>query len=125
MTNKGPATKLVPNQPNAMEAQFAHLEVLVTSMASNMATQVKPTTLAPSDFSIQGFSPRFFYGARFSKPLGPDEIKLSILNDHVSGAIDDKTLIKVSTTTPITKANARVWEPHGADKRLDPQHGEA
>jgi len=42
--NKGLATKLAPNQPNAMEASFAHLEAPVMNMASNMVTLVKPTT---------------------------------------------------------------------------------
>jgi hypothetical protein len=72
-----------------------------------MATQVKPIALAPSDFLVQGFDPRFFCGARFSRPLGPNEIKSSNLDYHVLGAIDDKTLLKVSTTPPITKANVQ------------------
>jgi hypothetical protein len=49
--NKRLATKLTPNQPNAMEAQFTCLEALVTNMASIMVAQVKPTTPTPSDFS--------------------------------------------------------------------------
>ncbi len=36
VANKGLTTKSTPNQPNALEARFAHLEVLVTNMASNM-----------------------------------------------------------------------------------------
>ncbi len=36
VANKGPATKLTPNQPNAMEARFACLEALLTNMASIM-----------------------------------------------------------------------------------------
>jgi hypothetical protein len=51
MANKRLTTKLAPNQPDVMEAWFAHLEVLVTSMASNMATKVKPTTLVLGDYS--------------------------------------------------------------------------
>jgi hypothetical protein len=38
MANKGPTTKSTPNQPNAMEVLFTHLEALVTSMAFNMAS---------------------------------------------------------------------------------------
>ncbi len=34
--NEGSATKLAPNQPNAMEARFACLEALVMNMASSM-----------------------------------------------------------------------------------------
>jgi hypothetical protein len=34
--NKGPVTKLDPNQPNAMEAWFACLEALVMNTTSNM-----------------------------------------------------------------------------------------
>jgi hypothetical protein len=48
--NKGLATKSALNQANAREAWFACLEALVMSMASNMASQVKPTTLAPNDY---------------------------------------------------------------------------
>jgi gluconate kinase len=40
MCSKGSTTKLVQGQPNTMEARFAWLEALVTSMA----TQVKSTT---------------------------------------------------------------------------------
>ncbi len=36
--NKRSAIKSFPNKPNAMEARFAHLEVLVTNMASIMAS---------------------------------------------------------------------------------------
>jgi hypothetical protein len=36
-TNKGSATKSTPNQPYAMEAQFACLEALMMCMASSMA----------------------------------------------------------------------------------------
>ncbi len=103
--NKGSAGKSTPNQPNAMEAWFAHLEALVTSMASNMAAHVKPTAPTPCDFSVQGFDPKFFCGARFSGPLGLDEIESSIPNDHVLKGANDKTLVKVSTTAPITRAN--------------------
>jgi hypothetical protein len=46
-----------------MEARFAHLEALVTNMASNMVAQMKPITLVPSDSLIHGFDPRFFCGA--------------------------------------------------------------
>jgi hypothetical protein len=38
VADKKLATKSTPNQPNAMEAQFAHLEALVTNAASNMVT---------------------------------------------------------------------------------------
>ncbi len=38
----GLSTKLIPNQPNTMEAQFAWLETnLVANVASNMVAQVK------------------------------------------------------------------------------------
>jgi hypothetical protein len=33
-----------------MEAQFARLEAVVTSMASNMVTQLKPITFVLGDF---------------------------------------------------------------------------
>jgi hypothetical protein len=89
-----------------MEAWFARLKALVTSMASDMAAHVKPTALAPCDSSVQGFNLGFFCGARFLGPLGPDEIKSSIFDDHVLEAVDDKTLVKVSIVAPITKANA-------------------
>jgi len=51
MANKGLATKSTSNQPNSMEAWFAHLKAFVTSMASNMATQMKPITPMPGDSS--------------------------------------------------------------------------
>jgi hypothetical protein len=47
------------------------------------------------------------------------------LDDHVSRVAGDKTLVKVSTFAPITKANVRMHEPQGVDERLDPKHGEA
>ncbi len=53
----------------------------MTSMASNMAAHVKPIAHTPSDFLAQGFDLGFFYGAGFSRPLGPNEIKLGIPND--------------------------------------------
>ncbi len=62
VTNKGLDIELVPNQSNAMETCFTRLEELVTSMASSMVTQVKPTTFAPGDFSAQGFDLGFFWG---------------------------------------------------------------
>jgi hypothetical protein len=103
-----------------MEAWFACLEVLVTSMASRMASNVKPIAFVPSDFSSQSFDLRFFYGAKFSRPLSMDEIKLGIIDDHVSRPTNDKTMVKVSTITLITKASARMQEPHGVDKRFYP-----
>jgi len=54
---------------------------------------VKPITLVPNDFSTQGFDPGFFYGVVFSRPLGLDEIKLGIPNDHVLRVVGDKTLV--------------------------------
>jgi hypothetical protein len=90
-----------------MEAQFAHLEVLVTSMASSMVAQVKPTTPELSDFSAQGFDLGFFCGAGLLKPLGPNEIELSIPNDHILRVADDKSLVRVSTSAPIIRANVR------------------
>jgi hypothetical protein len=65
MANKRLTTKSTPNQPKAMEAKFGHLEVLVMIMASNMASQVKPTTLALGDSSTQVFNLRFFMGLNF------------------------------------------------------------
>jgi hypothetical protein len=50
----------------------------------------------------------FFCGARFSRSLSPNEIESSIPNDQVSGADDDKTMVKVLTITPITKGSARM-----------------
>jgi hypothetical protein len=108
VANKGSTTKLVPNQPNAMEAHFACLEPLVMNMASNVASQVKPIAPTLSDSLTQGFDLKFFYGVNFFGPLGPDGIKSSILNDHVSKVAGDKTLVKVSTTAPITRANAQM-----------------
>ncbi len=58
--NKRLATKSAINQPNVMEA-------LVTSMAANMVIQVKPIVHVPIDFSAQGFDPRFFCEAKFSR----------------------------------------------------------
>ncbi len=66
-------------------------------MASSMVAQMKPTTLAPSDFLVQGFDLGFFCGVGFSRPLGLNEIKSGILDDHVLRVINEKTLIKVST----------------------------
>jgi hypothetical protein len=40
VTNKGLATKLVQDQPNTMEAKFAQLKALITSMVA----QVKSIT---------------------------------------------------------------------------------
>ncbi len=104
--SKGPTTKSTPNQPNAMEAWFARLEVLVTNMASNMVTLVKPTTLALNYFSTQGFDLGLFCGAGFSRPLSPNEIELGISNDYVLRATNDKTMVRVLTITLITRASA-------------------
>lgn len=65
MANKGLTTILAPNQPNAMGAQFTHLEMLVTSMASNMATNVKPIAPMLGDYLAQGFDLGFFVGLDF------------------------------------------------------------
>jgi hypothetical protein len=108
MANNGPTTKSTPNQPNAMEALFAHLEVLVTRMACTMASHVKPTGLAQSDSLVQGFDLRFFDGVRFSGPLCVDGIELDIPDDHVLKVVSDKTLITVLTTAPITRASVRM-----------------
>jgi hypothetical protein len=61
-----------------------------------------------SDSLAQGFDPNFFYGVKFFGPLGPNGIKSNIPNDHVSKVAGDKTLVKVSTTAPITRANAQM-----------------
>jgi hypothetical protein len=94
-----------------METRFAHLKALVMNMASSMASQVKPTTLALGDSSTQGFNLRFFYATKFLGPLGLDEIESDIPNDHVLEVINDKTLIRVLTAAPITRASARVQKP--------------
>jgi len=94
-----------------MEAHFACLEPVVMNMASNMASQVKPIAPTLSDSLAQGFDPRFFYGVKFFGPLSPDGIESSILNDHVSKVASDKTLVRVSTTAPITRANVQMQEP--------------
>ncbi len=104
-TIKRPATKLAPNQPNGMEAWFAHLEVLVTNMASNMVTQMKPTSML-GDSSTQDFDLGFFCGARLSRPLGLNEIEWGIPDDYVLSVVDDKTQVRVSTTTLIIRASA-------------------
>jgi len=39
--NKWPSTKSTPNQPNTMEAWFAQLKVLATSMASSTVAHLK------------------------------------------------------------------------------------
>jgi hypothetical protein len=111
MANKRLTTILAPNQPNAMGAQFTHLEVLVTSMAFNMATHVKPKAHVLGDYLAQGFDLGFFCGARFLRPLGPNEIKLNIFDDHVLGAINDKTLVSLLTFAPITRGSVKVHEP--------------
>jgi hypothetical protein len=87
-----------------MEAQFTHLEVLVMSMAFNMVAHVKPMAPALNDSLAQGFDLGFFYGVGFSRPL--NEIELSIPNDYVSWVVGGKTLVRVLTTTPITRASA-------------------
>ncbi len=80
----------------------------MTSIASNMVTQLKPITFVSGDFLTQGFDLGFFWGVGFSGPLSPSEIKSDIPNDHVFKAANDKTLVKVSTTTPTTRASARM-----------------
>jgi hypothetical protein len=75
-------------------------------MAFSIMSQVKPLTPMPSDFSTQGFDLGFFYGVGFLGPLGLDEIEWGILDDHVSGAINGKTLVRVLIVAPITRANA-------------------
>ncbi len=81
------------------------------STTSNMVTQVKPITSMLDDFSIQGFDLGFFYGVGFLGALGLDEIESNITNHHVSKSIGDKTLIKVSTVAPTTKASAQMQKP--------------
>jgi hypothetical protein len=49
----------------------------------------------------------------------------NIPKDHVSRVTNDGNLIKVSTTTLMTKENVCVLEPRGVDERLDPQCGKA
>ncbi len=64
------------------------------------------STYAKWLFSL-GFNPRFFCGVKFSRPLGPNEIELSIPNDHVLKATNNKTMVKVSIITPIIRAS--IW----------------
>jgi hypothetical protein len=71
-----------------------------------MATKVKPTPPTSSDFSTWGFDLKFFVGLEFSWPLSSNEIKLDVPDDHISKVIGDKTVVRVATTAPITKANA-------------------
>lgn len=66
---------------------------------------MKPTTFLLNDSSVQGFNPRCFYGARFLGPLA-NEIESDILDDHVLRVTGEKTLIRVLTSAPITKASA-------------------
>jgi hypothetical protein len=47
------------------------------------------------DFLAQSFDLGFFCGPRFLRPLGPDEIKSSIFDDHVSRAAGDNNTTKV------------------------------
>jgi hypothetical protein len=49
----------------------------------------------------------------------------NIPKDHVSKVTNDGNLIKVSTTTLMTRENVHVLEPRGVDGRLDPQRGKA
>jgi hypothetical protein len=62
----------------------------------------------PCDFLTNGFDLGFFYGVRFLRPLGLDEIKSCIPDDHVSRVACDKTLVRVSTIAPITRANVQM-----------------
>jgi len=67
---------------------------------------MKPTALMLGDSLTQCFNLGCFCGVGFSRSLSPNEIELGVLNDLVSRAIGDETLVKVSITTPITKASA-------------------
>ncbi len=62
----------------------------------------------PSEYSAQGFDLECLCGVGFPRPLGLDEIELNIPDDHVSGATNDKTLVKVLIVAPITRANVQV-----------------
>jgi hypothetical protein len=75
-------------------------------MAFNMVAHVKPTTHVLNDYSTKGFELGFIYGVGFLGPLGPYEIELNILDDYVSGVANDKTMVRVLTTTPIIRASA-------------------
>jgi hypothetical protein len=104
-TIKRSATELAPNQPNGMEAWFAHLEALVTNMASNMVTQMKPT-FTLSDYLAQDFNLGFFCGVGLSRSLGLNEIKWGIPDHYVLWVVDGKTQVRVSTTTLTIRASA-------------------
>jgi hypothetical protein len=43
----------------------------------------------------------------------------NILKDHVSKVPNDGNLIKVSTTTLVSKENVHVLKPQGVDEKLD------
>lgn len=59
------------------------------------------------------------------KPLAPNHDMSNIPKDHVSKVANDGNLIRVSTTTLMTRENVCVLEPQGVDEKLDPQHGKA
>jgi len=84
-----------------MEARFAHLEALVTNMASNMVAHVKPHAYGSGGIKDQentpffGLDPRYFYGAGFSRPLAPNDVLMDILGNNVLGVFDDGNPFKV------------------------------
>ncbi len=59
-------------------------------------------------FQFKFLTLNVFYGVGFSGPLSLDEIESNISNDHVSGAVGDKSLVKVMIVTSITRANAQM-----------------
>ncbi len=67
----------------------------------------------------------FFAKVGLSRPLGLDDIELGIIDDHVLGATDDKTLVRVLIITLITRANVKVQKPQRVNKKSNDRHGEA
>lgn len=71
------------------------------------------------------FTFRIFCGVKFLGPLTLDDGILKILGDHVSKVVGDGNLIKVSITTLMTRENAYLPEPQGANEKLNSQCEEA
>jgi hypothetical protein len=118
-----------------MEARFARLEALITSMVA----QVKSTTYGlgkakdREDDQSYGLNADqgFFCGIGFSRLVAPNEMMLHMSKGHESWAIDDGNHVMVpnlnemiSTIAPMIKASTRVPKPRGVDERLDTQCGE-
>jgi hypothetical protein len=105
-----------------MEARFAQLEALVTSMA----TQVKSTAFGPEKAknreNEQSYGSNtnqgFFNGTSFSRSVAPNEMMSHMSRDHESWVANDGNHVMVpnpnemiSTTTPMTRDSTWVLEP--------------